>query len=276
MSVYNLYTTDPMTIFTTDQANPDMTRKKKYKYGLVLSGGGTRGFAHLGAIKALKEEGIQPDIISGVSAGSIVGALYADQQDAEEALKALISKNLAGLLKLIIPRDGLLKMTGFERTLRKTLNAKTFEDLQIPLIIHAVNINTTEYTRFDKGDLIQAIKASSSIPIVFPPVVIDGEQFLDGGLLNNFPVEPLKDICDTIIGINVNPLGEEKNVRGLKKIAIRSFHLTMRNHAESRKDLCDIYIEPEELQYFGILDLSSARKVFDIGYKKTKEVLNKF
>jgi len=249
--------------------------QKKYKYGLVLSGGGTRGFAHLGAIKALEENGIKPDIISGVSAGSIVGALYADGQDADKALKALISKNLLGFLRLMFPKAGLIKMTGFERTLRKTLQAKRFEDLNIPLIVHAVNINKVEYTRFDKGDLIQAIKASSSIPVIFPPVKIDGYQYLDGGIVNNFPVEPLVDVCDTIIGINVNPLGEEFNINNLKTIAIRSFHLSMRNHADSRKDKCDIYIEPEGLQKFGFLDLSSAEKIFEIGYKKTLEVLKK-
>jgi len=249
--------------------------KKKYKYGLVLSGGGTRGFAHLGAIKALEEHGIKPEIISGVSAGAIVGAMYADGKNAEEVLKALISKNMIAFLRLVIPKDGLLKMTGFEKTLRKTLTAKTFEELKIPLILHAMNINTIEYTRFDKGDLVQAIKASSSIPVVFPPVEIDGHQYLDGGIVNNFPVEPLEGKCKTIIGINVNPLGHEDHISGLRTIAIRAFHLTMRNHAETRKDKCDIYIEPEELQHYGILDLSSARKVFDIGYKKAKEVLAK-
>ena len=249
--------------------------KKKYEYGLVLSGGGTRGFAHLGAIKALEENGIRPDIISGVSAGGIVGALYADGQDAEAALKALITKNLLGFLKLMIPKKGLLKMTGFEKTLRKTLKAKRFEDLKIPLILHAVNINTVEYTRFDKGDLIQAIKASSSIPVVFPPVDIDGHQYLDGGIVNNFPVEPLVDQCKTIIGINVNPLGPEYNISNLKTIAIRSFHLSMRNHAESRKEECDIYVEPEGVQKYGILDLANAREAFDLGYKKALEVLQK-
>ncbi len=248
---------------------------KKYKYGLVLSGGGTRGFAHLGAIKALEENGIKPGIISGVSAGSIVGALYADGKGAEAALKSLLNKNLLGFLRLVFPKKGLLKMTGFERTLKKTLNARTFEELSIPLIIHAVNINTVEYTRFEKGDLVQAIKASSSIPIVFPPVDIDGYQYLDGGIVNNFPVEPLVDKCDTVIGINVNPVGEEHNINNLRTIAIRSFHLSMRNHAESRKDKCDIYIEPEEVEKFGILDLSSAKEVFEIGYKKTIEVLKK-
>lgn len=245
----------------------------KYKYGLVLSGGGTRGFAHLGAIKALEENNIKPDIISGVSAGSIVGALYADGRDAEKALKALISKNLLRFLKPMIPVNGLIKMTGFEKTLKKTLSAKKIEELKIPLIIHAVNINTNEYTRFEKGDLVKAIKASSSIPVVFPPVTIDGYQYLDGGIINNFPVEALLGKCEKIIGINVNPVGQEDNIKGLKKIAIRSFHLSMRNHAEQRKDKCDIYIEPGDIENFGILDLSNAEKIFEIGYKKTIEIL---
>lgn len=246
---------------------------KKYKYGLVLSGGGTRGFAHLGAIKALEENNIKPDIISGVSAGSIVGALYADGQDAEKALKALISKNLLGFLKPMIPLNGLIKMTGFEKTLNKTLKAKTFDELKTPLIIHAVNINTNEYTCFDKGNLVQAIMASSSIPVVFPPVKIGQYQYLDGGIINNFPVETLVGKCKNIIGINVNPVGKQDNVKGLKTIAIRAFHLTMRNHADLRKDKCDIYIEPAEIENYGILDLSSAEELFELGYKKTLEVL---
>src|SRR5690606_16592247 len=136
----------------------------KYKIGLVLSGGGTRGFAHLGALKALKEHNIKPDIIAGVSAGSIVGALYADGEDAEKALKALTSKKLFGFLEFMIPRNGLVKMSGFQKTLRKHLSSEKFEDLKIPLIIFAVNVNKAELERFDKGDLVSAITASSSIP----------------------------------------------------------------------------------------------------------------
>ncbi len=246
---------------------------KKYKYGLVLSGGGTRGFAHLGAIKALEENGIKPDIISGVSAGSIVGALYADGQGPEEAMDKLIGKNLLNFVKIIFPRKGLLKMTGFERTLGRSLRAKRFEDLQIPLLVHAMNINTVKYTCFDKGDLLKVIKASSSIPVVFPPVEIDGHQYLDGGIVNNFPVEPLVDTCEKIIGINVNPVGEDFNINKLSTIAIRSFHLSMRNHAETKRDQCHIYIEPEEVQHYGILDLKSAQKVFEAGYNATHKIL---
>ena len=169
--------------------------QKKYKTGLVLSGGGTRGFAHLGALKALHENNIEPDIIAGVSAGSIVGAFYADGKDADLALKALTSKKLLGLLELMVPKNGLLKMSGFVKSLNQTLTAKTFEELKIPLRIYAVNINTAEFARFDSGELIPAIVASSSIPVVFPPVYIRGQYYLDGGLINNFPVEELHGLC---------------------------------------------------------------------------------
>ena len=248
---------------------------KKYKTGLVLSGGGTRGFAHLGALKALKEHGIEPDIIAGVSAGSIVGALYADGESAEEALKALTSKKLLGFLEFMIPRNGLVKMTGFEKTLRQTLKAKTFEELKIPLIIFATNISTAELTRFDSGELLPAIMASSSIPVVFPPVKIGDQYYLDGGIINNFPAEALRDECETLIGINVNPIGELESIKSLKSVAERSFHIFIRNQASSKESLCDIYIEPPELDKFGLLDVSKAKEVFDLGYKEANKVLNK-
>ncbi|MEE4178460.1 MAG: patatin-like phospholipase family protein [Bacteroides sp.] len=250
-------------------------KQKKYKTGLVLSGGGTRGFAHLGALKALKEHNIKPDIIAGVSAGSIVGALYADGEDAEKALKALTSKRLFGFLEFMIPNSGLIKMTGFQKTLRKNLNSENFEELKIPLVVYAVNINKAELIRFEKGDLVSAVTASSSIPVVFPPVEIDGEYYLDGGIINNFPVDLLRDDCETLIGINVNPIGEFKNIKSLKAIAERTFHISMRNQEAEKEKLCDIYIEPENLDQYGLLDISRANEIFELGYKKASEVLEK-
>lgn len=251
-----------------------LTNSRKYKTGLALSGGGTRGFAHLGAIKALKEHGITPDIIAGVSAGSIVGAMYADGEDAEEALSALTSKSLLSFFEFMIPRSGLVKMTGFEKTLRNTLKAKNFEDLQIPLIIFAVNINTAKLVRFDTGDLITAIKASCSIPIIFPPVEINGHYYLDGGIINNFPADALRNDCETVIGINVNPIGEFSNINSLKAIAERTFHISLRNHQAPKEELCDIYIEPANLDRYGLLEISKAREIFELGYREASRVLN--
>lgn len=247
--------------------------KKKYDIGLVLSGGGTRGFAHLGVIKALEEAGIKPDIISGVSAGSIAGAFYADGNDPESTLEILAKHKLLDYLEFSIPQKGLVRMTGFEKTLKEHLHAKTFEELKTPLIVFATDMNNATYVRFDSGDLVIAIKASSSIPIIFPPVKIDGHFFLDGGVINNFPVEALRDHCKTIIGVNVNPIGEVKSMGNLKFIAERTFHITLRNQAASKEDQCDLYIEPTDLEKYGLLDVSKAREIFNIGYEAARKSL---
>jgi NTE family protein len=252
-----------------------MELKKKYKTGLVLSGGGTRGFAHLGALKALHENNIEPDIIAGVSAGSIVGALYADGKEAEQSLRALTSKTLFRFLRPMLPMNGLVKMSGFEKTLKQTLSAKTFEDLKIPLLVFAVNINTAELTQFDSGDLVSAVMASSSIPVIFPPVKIGEQYFLDGGIINNFPVEAIREQCQTVIGINVNPIGDLRNINSIKAVAERSFHIFIRNQAVSKEGMCDIYIEPTNLDQFGLLDVSKAREIFEKGYMETLSVLKR-
>ncbi len=247
--------------------------KERYGTGLVLSGGGTRGFAHLGVLKALQEHDIHPDIISGVSAGAIVGVLYADGKPPEEILEILTSNKLLSFIEFTIPQTGLIKMSGFEKTLNKHLKAKNFEDLNIPLKVFAVNINTAEYVCFEKGTLSDAVKASASIPIVFPPVKIGEHYYSDGGTINNFPVEPLVDRCDRIIGVSVNPLGEKYNLDNLKKIAERTFQLAIRSHTMERKKMCDIYIEPEGLDDFGLMNLSGSNKIFELGYEATLRAL---
>jgi NTE family protein len=245
----------------------DSRKKERYKTGLVLSGGGTRGFAHLGVLKALEEKGIKPDIISGVSAGAIAGVLYADGKNPEEILNVLTSHKLLDYLDFTIPKTGLIKMSGFEKTLNKHLEAVNFEDLKIPLKVFAVNINTAEYVCFDEGPLSPAIKASSSIPIIFPPVKIGDYYYCDGGTINNFPVEPLVDICERIIGVSVNPLGKTRKLDNLKQIAERTFQLAIRSHTLDRKDQCHLYIEPEGLDDYGLLELKSGKKIFELGYK---------
>lgn len=251
------------------------SRKKDEKYdtGVVLSGGGTRGFAHLGVLKAMEESGIKADIISAVSAGSVVGALYADGKSPEEILEALTSKKLFSYLEITIPKMGLVKMSGFEKTLKSLLKAEKFEDLNIPLNVFAVNMNTAEYTCFNSGPLAIAVKASSSIPIIFPPVEINNELFTDGGLINNFPVEALEGKCKRIIGVSVNPLGIKKNLDNLKIIAERTFQVNIRSHTLDRKDKCDLFIEPEGLDHYGLLDLSGAKDIFKLGYNTAKKLI---
>ena len=247
--------------------------RKKYGVGLVLSGGGTRGFAHLGVYKALKENGIEPDIIAGVSAGGIAGAFIADGQDPEDALRALSNHKLLDYLEFAIPKKSLVSMGGFEKTLKSHLKAHTFEELKIPLLVFAVNMNKAELTRFDSGDLITAVKASSSIPVVFPPVKIENDYYLDGGIINNFPTEALAGKCKTVIGVNVNPIGFAKELGNLRKIAERTFHISVRYQAVNKEKDCDIYIEPAGLDQFSLLSVAKADKIFELGYTEAVKVL---
>lgn len=247
--------------------------KKKYSVGLVLSGGGTRGFAHLGVYKALKENGIEPNIIAGVSAGSIAGAFIADGQDPDETLQVLANHKLLDYLEFAIPKKSLVSMGGFEKTLKAHLRAKTFEDLKIPLLVFAVNMNKAELTRFDSGDLVTAVKASSSIPMVFPPVKIGDHEYLDGGIISNFPTEVLVGKCRTLIGVNVNPIGQVKQLGNLRRIAERTFHISVRYQAMHKEKDCDVYIEPAGLDQYGLLDVSRAGEIFSLGYRETLKAL---
>jgi NTE family protein len=247
--------------------------QKRYKTGLVLSGGGTRGFAHLGVLKALDESGIRPDVISGVSAGAVVGALYADGNAPEEILELFIGMKLRKYVKLVFPSTGLLQMEGYEKVIRENLKAKNFEDLKMHLKVFAVNMNTAEYHCFEKGPISLALKASSSIPILFTPVKIGDHYFVDGGLINNFPVEALMGCCNRIIGVNVNLLTYKKQPKNLRRIAERSFHLAIRSHTKDRKQKCDLFIEPDGLEAYGMMELANAQKVFDLGYMSAIKAL---
>ncbi len=249
--------------------------KKKYKTGLVLSGGGTRGFAHIGALRALNDNGIFPDIISGVSAGAIIGSFYCDGKKPDEILDILTKHKIFHYLQLTIPKQGLVEMTGFEKRLKKNLEAEFFEDLEIPLLIFAVDMNNAKLVKFDAGKLVKAVKASASIPVLFPPVKIDNIYYSDGGIIENFPIEPLEELCEEIIGINVNPIGYEKNFANLYKMAERTFHIIIRTRIIERKDRCSLFIEPKELDEYGLMNISSGKKIYNLGYEETMKVLRK-
>ena len=114
---------------------------EKYKIGLVLSGGGAKGFAHIGVLQALNEAGIFPDIISATSAGAIVGVLYADGYKPAEIMKILNSNSMMHYIRPTVPREGLLQISGVVRLLRDNLRAKTFKELKIPMFITATDLN---------------------------------------------------------------------------------------------------------------------------------------
>ncbi|MCF8230162.1 MAG: patatin-like phospholipase family protein [Bacteroidales bacterium] len=245
---------------------------KDKKVGIVLSGGAVRCFAHLGVLKALNEQGIYPDCISGVSAGSIVGVFYASGHKPDEILDYFLNKKLMSFIQISFAK-GLANMKKLSRRLDELLKVKTFEELDIPLIISATNLNDARVEYFEKGSLIDKIVASCSIPVLFRPGQIDGVNYVDGGVMNNMPVEPLVDRCDKIIGVNVNPIGHREDFEDLSTIAERTFHLVVMANFINKKNKFDLFIEPDKLEEFGMFNLKQGKKIFDTGYDYTVKYL---
>lgn len=247
--------------------------KKKYKTGLVLSGGGLRGFAHAGVLKALNEVGIFPDVLSGASAGTIVGALYADGYKPEEIYKIFANKSTYKFLEFIVPNRGLLRMTGLFKMLLEQLRAKTFEDLKIPLFITVTNLDDACVAYISQGDLAKFVIASCTIPFVFQPTAVNGVTYVDGGVLDNLPLAPIENDCEMLIGVNVNPILHETKHSSMLGVTDRVINIALNKMNEPKISKLDIFIEPSELHKYSMMDASKGPKMYEIGYKETKKVL---
>ena len=248
---------------------------KKYKTGLVLSGGGTRGFAHLGVIAALFEKGIKPDVISGVSAGAIVGAFIAGGKSPEEILEIFKKGWFFKYTKLQLPKDGLLKLDGLKEIIQKEISAKNIEELEIPFFIGISNLNkgTIEYK--NSGPLGINVLASSSIPILFSPVKINGNSYVDGGLMDNIPINPIKNDCEQIIVSNISPINPKAKMKNLVQIATRTFYMSVNANLKEVRKRANIFIEHEGIDKYDILLRTHADELFELGYNSTKKVLAK-
>src|SRR3989337_1462848 len=157
--------------------------------GLVLSGGGARGLAHIGVLAALEQAGVTIDALAGTSMGAILGAAYAAGRTPADlrAVSTQLGKygRLIGLADLGIPRSGLIKGTTVERFLRELFSPhRSFETLAIPLAVAAVDLRRAEEVGLDSGDLLRAVQASMAVPGIFPPVEWDGRLLVDGAILN--------------------------------------------------------------------------------------------
>lgn len=243
--------------------------------GLVLSGGGARGAAHIGAIKALEEHAIFPTHIAGTSAGAIVGALYAAGIDLAEILDFFKTIPIFRTTKYAYKKPGFIDTGKFYDNFKKYLPEDSFEALKKPFFATATNVVDGTLKIFDKGELIRPILASASFPGVFTPTKINNSYYIDGGTLNNFPVEPLKDSCDKIIGVYVNPLKKIK-IEDLKhsyNIADRAYRIKAASESVTKFSDCDLLISPKDLVNYGTFDMHSIDAIFNLGYTTTKEIL---
>lgn len=241
------------------------------KIGLALSGGGARGMVHVGVLQALEEAGIPVHAVSGTSAGSIVGALYAAGNDAKTILAFAKEKNLIRVLNLRLPHKGFVTHKFLRNQLKKYLPDNSFDELKIPCYITVANLNSGLPETFSSGPLIDLVVASSSIPILFEPVYLNGNIYVDGGLMRNLPASALRKTCDVVIGVNLVPQipvtdSELKTVFG---IGGRCFDIAALNNIKPELALCDVVIEPFEISKYSRFSISNIDKMYQIGYEET-------
>jgi NTE family protein len=238
------------------------------KVKVCLSGGGTRGFAHLGVVAALQEANVEIAYISGTSSGAMAGAFLAAGYKPEEILKFFSNQTLLGLMNGAFSTGLFTMEKNVAKFFRKHLPEK-FEDLKIKLWVNATDLLKGRTVFFNEGDLIIPLVGSSSIPGMFKPLRYQGYLLCDGGALNNLPIEPLLPFSEPLIAVHVNPVGRVAAPKSTWATLERSFQLSVYSNVCERKKLCPLIIEPPKLKNYKVFDYKKAEEIYKIGYEYT-------
>ncbi len=248
-----------------------------YKCGIALSGGGARGFAHVGALKAFEEFGYKPDIISGVSAGSVAAVLYAAGRTSDEILGMFADKKLRTLTDWNFHGDSFFLLERFGDLIKKAVAPYTrLEELPIPTYVGATDFSKGVPVEFHTGDIAETVMASCCIPIVFKPIIIDGIPYVDGGVLRNLPAWMIRDKCKELIGVNCSPLLHHTYKNSILDIALRTFMLMERSNQAEDIALCDLHVEMPEIANYKVFNLKEIRQVYISGYSSGRRAIKNY
>ncbi len=218
------------------------------KIGLALGGGMARAFSHIGVLQVLEEAGIGIDYLAATSSGSIIGAFYAAGRSATEMARHMAATSWGDLAKLCFPVDGLVSAKPLEDYLAEFIGRITFDQLRLPLAIVATNLLTGEEVVQREGSLIQAIRASCSVPGIISPVYCHEHCLLvDGGLVDNIPVEVVRAMgADIIVAVDLNNfVGINERAANIFQIIIQSIEIMQRKSAAQVLTKADVVIKPD-------------------------------
>ena len=291
------------------KAQDEPAAEKDIKVGLVLSGGGAKGFAHVSVLKKLDEAGVRVDYIAGTSMGAIIGGLYASGYNAKELDSVLRVYDLDGLVRDDLPREvssfyqkendgkyaislpltkgkielptavssGQNAFNIFSQLTEHVHQVDDFSKLDIPFFCISTDLETGEEVVLDKGFLPEAIRASGSFPGLLAPVKVDGKVLVDGGIVDNFPVEKMKEKgVDFVIGVNVSAgLKDIEDLNTLPEILLQIAGFQMYNKWEDKIEQSDLYIRPE-LDEFSTFSFDQSEEIMrrgDLAMEKVEDQL---
>lgn len=243
---------------------------------MVLSGGGSKGVAHAGVLKFLEEQNILPEIFSCCSAGSIVATLYAAGKKPEEILEFFKSVYFFHWRHFIINQPGLVSSKVFRNYLSPVFGEKTLGELPISVKIVATELISGKEIIFSEDTkIMDAIISSCSVPGITTPYLVDGNMFSDGGVLNNFPADIIREDCEKLIGVYVSPPldVEQKDLGTIKSVLSRAYELLSYRVEKYKFGYCDWFITSKELSSFGMFERKTDRlnEIFQIGYESAKK-----
>ncbi|MBK9285878.1 MAG: patatin-like phospholipase family protein [Sphingobacteriaceae bacterium] len=236
------------------------------KIGIALSGGGARGIMHLGVLKALNENGIYPDKLSGSSAGAIVSAFYAADYPIADILKIFKETKVFGFSNFNLKKEGLFNLNIIEQTLLKYFPHNYIQNLPKEIFITITDIQNGKAMYLNQGKLSEALMATSAIPFLFQPVNIQNTVGVDGGVINNLPIEPLREKCNLLIGSYCNSLHQSTTKLNAAEIIDRSIHLSMLEIIEQKAKQCDLFLQAPDMTRYNIFDLNKADEIFKYAY----------
>ena len=238
-------------VFSGQAINGESDSPDRPKVALVLGGGAAWGLAHIGVLEVLEENNIEVDIISGTSAGAIVGAFHADGYSSSELKNSISELRWRDFLSPSFNGPGIFNTDRMENHIDSLLETEKIEDLPVPFSVSTTDLDTGEALSFDRGPLVKLISASAAVPIVFDPVEYDEYLLIDGGLVDNLPVQAARDLgADIIIAVDVNNNFSFTNrPEGTIEYGNRAYNILRKG--QSRPENIDIYISPDLNNYRG-------------------------
>ncbi len=277
------------------------------KIGLVLSGGGAKGLAHIGVLKVIDSLGIKVDYISGTSMGAVVGGLYASGYSAHQLDSIFSAIDVDALLQDYTPREsksfyekrndeiyaltlpfnnfrlglpsglskGLYNFNLISRLTKHVSHVRDFDELPIPFLCVATDVETGEQILLDSGVLAQSIIASGAIPTLYNPVEINGQLFIDGGVVNNYPVEELKSRgIDFIIGVDVQDgLKNREQLKDVTVVLSQINNFSMIEKMDRKRSLTNIYIKPD-IKGYSVVSFDNGSEIIKKGTEKAMTYIN--
>ncbi len=250
------------------------------EFGLVLSGGGALGLAHIGAIKALEEYGIEPKYVAGTSMGAIIGVMYAAGYSADEIMEIVKDKRLYKVGHLMTWQSAYWNQgMSTQKTLYKELNEfvshNSFDSLERSFMVCVTDVETGEPVYCYTGNnLIEFVAASASIPAVFEPIVIDGVRYVDGGVTDNLPVKALREQLGIpslkVIAIDVLPFMKNYEAKNSLDMAKWGLRLFQHKNAEPNRAIADFLVDCWALKEYHEFDFKYYKEIYQYGYDAMK------